>query len=209
MWGWVANALFHEFGHAAVGWATGHLSVPTINPFTGHAFAHIGVRIPLAPWLIWAAIIVTTVRLLRAQAPRWIVVGAILYPALAWWPFLFETVILAGGHLGELAFAAWFLWRARLGINREEDWQRPLYGVLGAYLVGSNAILGFGLLVSPRMRGWYLADNQGMNDLIRLARDVWGTGLGLPAFLLGLIAILTPVITLLLAQSAAPQRSPD
>ena len=171
--GWFLSSLVHEMGHTAVAWFFGMPAFPAIS-LAGHA-----VSVHSEPSLFFALAVWAG---LGAAAWHWLlgrartvalVVVAVLYPALAFTQAR-EVLHLLAGHGAELAFATLCLWKTLDGGFTESRLERGLYGTVGWYLLGSNAILCFGLVASPAAREEYFENGSfGLtNDMIRVAEDL-------------------------------------
>ncbi len=189
---WFLSALFHETGHCVFAWAMGQPAFPAIS-LGGHAAAmHQGqsLFLTLAVWVGLGA------AAWQARGHRGRLIGlttlAILHPLLAF-SGAKEVLFLLGGHLGELAFGAVFLWRALTGGFTENKLERLLYGVLACHLIGENVMLCCGLLFSQAARLEYAGNGSfGLtNDFLRLANGPLGVSLGTVAFAMLVVSLLT------------------
>jgi hypothetical protein len=189
--GWFLSSLFHETGHCAIAWAAGCPAIPAIS-LAGHAAAtHSGQSLFLC-FVIWFLIGYLAYHFRETKVLLYSFVGlAAFYPLFAF-TGLKEFFFLLGGHLGELAFAAIFFWRAMVGGFTKSSAERVLYATLGWFLVAGNLWLSGGLMFSEEVRAWYRTSGSfGLtNDYIRLARDVLGVGLGVVAFFMMLVSLL-------------------
>lgn len=171
--GWFLRSLVHEMGHCAVAWFFGMAAIPAIS-LEGHAAAIHSEPSRFFAVLVWAALVAAAWHWLQGRA-RWVAMGvvAVLYPALAFTQARDVLQVLAG-HGAELAFATICLWKALDGGFTESRLERGLYGTVGWYLLGSNAILCFGLVASPASRQAYSENGSfGLtNDMIRVADDL-------------------------------------
>ena len=197
--GWFLSALFHETGHFAVALLTGCPAVPTISLTMQGCTIHRPQVWSLAlfmqgvvAWLAWKA---WPMPLLRWPA----LVGAVLLPLIAWNEWARDTAITMGGHLGELTFAGVALWRARTGGFTSSAAERTLYGCVGWYLVGSNALLCAGLIWDARAREDYAGSGSyGLtNDYIRAAEDYLDWQLGSVAGVMLVVAFAVFPLSLL------------
>ncbi len=193
---WFLSALVHEMGHCAGGWFFGCPGFPAINIGTGHAVAvHQGQSTGLV-LLIWAGLGGLAWSLRGQPLWRWLALAlALLYPLLAFVTPLREFLFLAGGHGGELVFAAIFLWRAWTGAVIQDPLERPLYAVLGFALWWSTLGLFWGLTTSSSARGRYFeSGSYGLtNDLIRIAQEHLGWYLSSTALLFLLATLAMPI----------------
>ncbi|MCP5021219.1 MAG: hypothetical protein GY930_05525 [bacterium] len=189
---WFLSALFHETGHCVFAWAMGQPAFPAIS-LGGHAAAvHQGqslfLTLAICAGLGFAA--------WNARGHRGCLLGlttlAILQPLLAF-SGAKEVLFLLGGHLGELAFGAIFLWRAFTGGFTANKLERVLYGTLACHLIGENVLLCGGLLFSQAARLEYAGNGSfGLtNDFLRLTNDQLGVSLGTVAFAMLVVSLLT------------------
>lgn len=171
--GWFLSSLFHETGHCVMAWLAGCPAFPAIS-LAGHAMAQhhaqsttlcFAVWIGLA-WFAW-----------RNRDQAWGVYGAgglaLLYPVFAFTD-LREVMFLVGGHIGELAFATIFFWRAFvIGFARSTA-ERLAYTTAAWFLLCRNLWLCGGLMWDEGVRQWYRGSGSfGLtNDYLRLAHDV-------------------------------------
>jgi hypothetical protein len=194
--GWFLASLVHETGHTAVSWALGCPAVPAIR-LDGHAAAvHQGQQVLLCvatlgalAALAWRA---------RRDPPRlalWAVALA-AYPLLAFTGAR-ETLFLAGGHLGEVAFGGVFLALAARGGVTGGAAERVCHAAVGAYLLGRSAVFAGGLAASASARAAYAGNGSfGLeNDLVRLSRG--GLGPSIPT--LGVVLLVLTVAAAALA----------
>ncbi len=189
--GWFFGSLCHESGHAAMGWYLGCPSIPAIR-LDGHAAAiHqeqskflCAIVMAAFAWLAWRD------RASRGRQVTWIALLAI-YPVLAFTGAR-EAAFLFAGHLGELAFATYFLSRAVSGGFTGSAAERAAHAMVGWFLVGRNVWLAGGLLWKESVRDWY-ADSGSfglVNDYLRIAREVFGSSIAVPATAMLVVALL-------------------
>ena len=195
--GWFLASLFHEVGHSAMAWFTGHPSVPAIA-LTGNAVAVHGEPLTFLRLIIAASVVTLCVQLLRgSQRIAALAAFGVLYPLLLW-TRLGPISFLVAGHLGELAAASLCLWRAADGEACHSRAERVLYAMLGWFLCGDNILLSFGLAFSSAARAEYETNGSFglMNDYLRPAYEQLGTSSERVGFARGLIAVAVPVLTL-------------
>lgn len=147
--------LFHEFGHAAAGWLTGHPSIPAFDfVYGGGVTSHEGRKLPLL-LLVYAAFAAGLWRL-RAHPPAASVLGAgIVVYSICAWTEIHDLLIVAMGHGTELIFAGIFFYRALSGSAVKIPVERPLYAFLGSFIVLEDVRFATGLLTSPEKRAVY------------------------------------------------------
>ncbi|MEM9381182.1 MAG: hypothetical protein AAGB93_14615 [Planctomycetota bacterium] len=195
--GWFLASLFHEVGHSAMAWFTGHPSVPAIA-LTGNAVAVHGEPLTFLRLVVVGSVVTLSVQLLRGSR-RVAVLAAfgVLYPLMLW-TRLGSIAFLVAGHLGELAAASLCLWRAADGEACHSRAERVLYAMLGWFLCGDNILLSFGLAFSSSARAEYETNGSFglVNDYLRLANHELGASIERVGFAMGLIAVAVPLLTL-------------
>ena len=180
--GWFLGSLCHESGHAAMGWFLGCPSIPAIR-LDGHAAAIHQEQSKFLCAIVIAALAALAWRD-RASGGRratWLALLGI-YPCIAFTGAR-EAAFLFAGHLGELAFATHFLSRAVSGGFTGSAAERATHAMVGWFLVGRNAWLAGGLLWKESVRDGY-ADSGSfglVNDYLRIAREVFGSSIAVPA----------------------------
>ncbi|MDZ4774601.1 MAG: hypothetical protein SGI72_15850 [Planctomycetota bacterium] len=171
--GWFLSALVHEMGHAAVAWLCGMPAIPAIS-LGGHAAAVHQEQSKFLVALIAIGLVWAAWKFLE-RAWRYVAIAlvVVLYPLLALTDGK-EFFHLVGGHGTELVFATLCLWKALDGGFTESRLERALYGTVGWYFLGNNALMCFGLISSASARAEYgTSGSFGLtNDYIRLAEDV-------------------------------------
>jgi hypothetical protein len=189
--GWLIRSLFHETGHVIAAWLGGCPAYPAIS-LHGHAAAYHKPQTAAIAALVGLLVVVLAVLAFRSRRLRGPAVAL-----LATWVLLTfvrplrEMTFLLAGHLGEVGFEGFFLWRARTGEGVERGLERPLYACLGWTLAGSAALLALGLLFSESSRAGYATSGSfGLeNDLSRVANEHLHSGLGPPAILILVAAV--------------------
>lgn len=198
--------LVHELGHTLVAWFFGCSALPAI------VLTVVFAQNRAVAAVVWGALVFLAVKYRRA--PRWNVLFAAiasLYPLVAFTQ-AHVTAFDLGGHLAELAFAAWAFRRVVHG--ERPEWERPVWAFFAFYLVMRNVRLFGGVALSEAARGEYLTVAiAGQNDLVKVAAT---TGLALTtlAALTALLFLVVPLGVLALALRApagdgAGGRSPE
>jgi len=200
--GWFLGSLCHETGHCLFAWLAGAWAFPAIS-LAGHAMAQHGPPSRLLCFVIWALLAYGA----YAQRDRraWLLLlggAALLYPLYAF-TSLKEVFFLLGGHLGELAFAGVFFWRALVGGFSGSNAERAAYAAVGWYLVGSNVWLDWGLMFDVGVQEWYRSSGSfGLtNDFIRLGRHL-GIGLEVVAGMMLVVTLAVLPVAWLFARAA-------
>jgi hypothetical protein len=169
--------LFHELGHAVVGWLLGHPSLPAFDFVYGGGFTHQG-QFHLSIAVAVAAGAGYIAWLLRRNRRALIVLGIVF---AVWLLFVTrewrrEIVIAAAGHAGEFVLGAIFFYRALTGSGLRLAVEKPLSAFI-AFFVQIN-LMGFcwKLMHDADFLSWYLGGKAGggelMNDLEIVALDL-------------------------------------
>ena len=201
MFAWFLAAIPHELGHATFGCLLGRPAAPAIS-LAGHAWTGIQERHDALVWLL----------ALACGAAAWwqgahrgrclaFAAAAVLLPAIAFTGTA-EIAIAAGGHLGELAFAAWCYAVARTGGYTGALQERIAGAFAGAMLQWGNLRLCLGLLTDAGARAHYEGSGSlGLkNDYLVLAEDLCGCRLQSVALLMFVVSLLALPAGLLLAR---------
>ncbi len=175
----VASALvtlFHELGHAVVGWIFGYPSIPAFDFTYGGGITprgefHVTIALAIAAGFGYLAY------RYRRNKHTLTVLGTVF---LIWLFFVTsewrrEIVISAAGHASELILAAIFFYMALAGVGfRMPEIERPL-GAFMAFFVTINSIMfAHRLRNDPDFLEWYREGKAGalMNDLESVALDL-------------------------------------
>jgi hypothetical protein len=186
--------LVHELGHTFVAWFFGCSAMPAV------VMTIVFEQNRAVAAMVWGALVVLAVRYRRA--PGWNVgfaAAAALYPFVAFTKAHVSAFDL-GGHLAELAFAAWAFRRAVRSERPERE--RTVWAFFAFYLVARNVKLFGGVALSAEARTDYLTIAiTGQNDMVKLAER---TGLSLTsiAAVTALVFLLVPLGALVLALRA-------
>jgi hypothetical protein len=168
--------LFHEFGHAAAGWLTGHPSIPAFDfVYGGGLTSRSTFKLPLA--VLLGAGWIGLGWLVRSNRKTVVIVGAC---GLAW--LLIVTaewrrmlVFSAMGHLGELVLAGAFFYMALANVGfRQPDAERPLALFIAFFVCIHSAHFAWRLRNDGDFLAWYREGKGGMlmNDLESVALDI-------------------------------------
>jgi hypothetical protein len=183
--------LVHELGHTLVAWFFGCSAMPAIVMTIVFAQSRVFAA------LVWCGLVFLAVKYRRA--PGWNVAFAalaVLYPLVAFTK-AHVTAFDLGGHLAEVAFAAWAFRRAVRGEHPE--WERPVWAFFAFYLVARNVRLFGGVALSAAARTDYVTIAiAGQNDMVKVAGT---TGLALTtiAAVTALVFLIVPLGVLALA----------
>lgn len=190
------GVLVHELGHSAVSWLFGYPAIPALDfSYGGGVSLTFGRR----PMLVVAFVLCLVLAVGAAwRHPRLRLLAGMLVGLwiLASVTALHEVVILAMGHAAELMFAALCLHRAITGEGTERRIERPLYAMVGWFLILEGTWFAWGLLTDPGRRQAYEDAKGGGHwmDFSRLAEDYFGVDLSVVAVLFLLACLATPVL---------------
>jgi hypothetical protein len=159
------KTLVHEMGHAIFGWLFGYPSFPAFDLIWGGGVTvHTGRSTVLCiliyagfAWLFW---------LYRKNRGTLILLAAlvILYSVAAF-TSIHSVLILFMGHGTELVIAGWFIYRSLSGRAVIHAAERPLYGIIGFFIVFSNISMAYKLLTNVYYREDYLSAKGGDLDM--------------------------------------------
>ena len=148
--------ILHESSHAATAWLLAPLAVPQfdLQYGGGGVTPHLG-RQPVL--VVGIYVVMGYLAYLSRDSRRalvgWAVVAAVYAVAVA--DPTHDLLITAMGHAGELVFAALFLNRALSGTQILTPVERPLYAMLGCYLVLIDVRFAVRLIVAGSARTAY------------------------------------------------------
>lgn len=168
--------LFHELGHAVMGWILGMPAIPAFDfTYGGGITPHTRFQFMLA--LLIAAAIGYAMWLFRQNRKSLILIGALF---LVWLFFVSadwrrEFAFGAAGHLSEFILAGILFYQALSGVGwRMPEIERPL-GAFVAFFVQINSMqFAWRLMHDPDFLAWYREGKGGMlmNDLEGIALDL-------------------------------------
>ncbi|MBI5252286.1 MAG: hypothetical protein HY912_22555 [Desulfomonile tiedjei] len=195
----VLEILVHEMGHAIFGWVFGYPSLPAFDLIWGGGVTvHVdrSTALLLLVYALLAGLIVMYRRNAAAVAMIFAVIAVHLFCTFTKYHSL---LIVAMGHGTELLIGGLFIYRALSGRAIIHYVERPLYSVIGFFMVFSNMALSYRLLTSWSERGAYAAAKGGHMemDFIRIARDHLNWKLTSVALLFLVLSVLTPFLAYL------------
>ena len=168
--------LFHELGHAIMGWLMGHASIPAFDFMFGGGLTHYGVFRRSIVWAValgfaWLAYH------FRQNRKSVIIIGSVFLV----WLFIVtkewrrETAMAAGGHLMEFILAGVFFYKALAGVGwRNPELERPLGAFLAFFVQIHSTLWTWRLLHDEGMLAEYRRGKGGalMNDLEVIALNL-------------------------------------
>jgi hypothetical protein len=168
--------LFHELGHAVMGWILGMPAIPAFDfVYGGGITSHSGFQIMVA--LLIAGGFAYLMYLFRQNRKALFLIGALF---LVWLFFVSsewrrDLAFSAAGHLSEFILAGILFYQALSGVGwRMPEIERPL-GAFVAFFVQINSMqFAWRLMHDPDCLAWYREGKGGMlmNDLEGIALDL-------------------------------------
>jgi len=195
----VFEILAHEMGHAIFGWIFGYPSLPAFDlVWGGGVTVHVdrSTALLLLVYALLVGLIVIYRRNRLTVMALCLLIAVHLFCTLTKYHSL---LMIAMGHGTELLIGGLFIYRALSGRAIIHYVERPLYSVIGFFMVFANMKLSYSLLTSWYERGQYAAAKGGHMemDFIRIARDHLNWKLTSVALLFMVLSILTPFIAYL------------
>ncbi len=184
----------HELGHAATNWLFGYFAIPAFDFIYGGGVTMSSEQKSVAiVTLLYLGLAYLFYRYWRNVLTARVLLGLLLLYLLCAHTPIHQALIVGMGHGFELLFAIVFLYQSLSGLGCRTSIERPLYGMLGVYIVLYDIGFAWSLLTDSDMRAVYKLGKGGIdNDFVRLARDYLGTNLSAiaVAFLIGSLMVL-------------------
>ena len=168
--------LFHELGHAVMGWILGMPAIPAFDfVYGGGITSHSGFQIIVA--LLIAGGFAYVMYLFRQNRKALFLIGGVF---LVWLFFVSsdwrrDFAFSAAGHLSEFILAGILFYQALSGVGwRIPEIERPL-GAFVAFFVQIHSMkFAWRLMHDPEFLSWYREGKGGMlmNDLESVALDL-------------------------------------
>lgn len=191
--------LVHELGHTFTAWLFGYPAIPAFDFRYGGGVTLHGDRLNILLLIIYGGLAALAY---YCRYHRQLLIALVVFTAiytLVAFSMIHEILFVAMGHGFELLFAIIFLYRALSGWGCRYALERPLYAMLGFFIVLFNMRFAWMLQFNDVFGELYQMGKGGIDhDLVRLARDFWHTDLTTVVGLYGFLVILTPVIPFLL-----------
>jgi len=159
------KTLVHEMGHAIFGWLFGYPSFPAFDVIWGGGVTiHTGRSTAL-----WILIYVGFAGLFwvyrKNKATLAVLAVLVFLHAVSALTSIHSVLILFMGHGTELVIAGLFIYRSLSGRAVIHAAERPLYGIIGFFIVFSNINMAYKLLTSVYYREDYLSAKGGDIDM--------------------------------------------
>lgn len=179
----------HELGHAATNWLFGYFAIPAFDFIHGGGVTMSSEqKSVIIVTLLYLGLAYLFYRYWRNVLTARSLLGLTLVYLLCAYTPIHQALIVGMGHGFELLFAIVFLYQSLSGLGCRTSIERPLYGMMGFYIVLYDIGFAWGLLTDSDMRTVYNFGKGGIdNDFVRLARDYLHTNLSAiaVAFLIG------------------------
>jgi hypothetical protein len=194
------RTLTHEMGHAIFGWAFGYPSFPAFDVVWGGGVTlHTGRSTALLVLVYFGfAALIWLYR--KNRATMILLIAVVMIHALFSFTSVHSILILFMGHGTELIIAGLFIYRSLTGRTVVHGFERPLYGVIGFFLVFSDLALSYNLLTSASFREEYASAKGGDMDMdfVRIAGDYLHTTMT-PVVIVFLVSCLLCLVLSFLA----------
>jgi len=162
------TTMVHEIGHTAVLWLFGYPAIPAFDFANGGGITMSDLeRSPSAIWA-WAIALLALGWWQRENTKALAALGALALVYFWLYNSVRETLaITLGGHAGEIAFGALFLYRGLTGWGCKMELERPLYAFLAFMILFGSIRLGVNLTGNTIEKQWYLQGKGGIDhDLV-------------------------------------------
>ncbi len=197
--------LFHEFGHAVVGWLLGYPSIPAFDfvyggGLTHHGQFHLSIAIAIAGCFAYLGWLFRENK--KSLAIVIVVFVCWLFVVTAEWRR--EIAFASAGHLVEFILAGIFFYKALAGVGwRSPEFERPLGAFVAFFVQIHSTLFAWRLIHDPSFLSWYRQGKGGalMNDLEVVSVDlriIFGHGPSIEgvAKLLLLFSVLPTIVAL-------------
>jgi len=159
------KTLVHEMGHAIFGWLFGYPSFPAFDLIWGGGVTvHTGRSTAL-----WILIYVGFGALFwvyrKNRATLSVLAALVILHAVSALTSIHSVLMVFMGHGTELVIAGLFIYRSLSGRAVIHAVERPLYGIIGFFIVFSNIRMAYQLLTNVYYREDYLSAKGGDIDM--------------------------------------------
>jgi hypothetical protein len=193
------KTLAHEMGHAIFGWAFGYPSLPAFDFLWGGGVTLHFDRSTSMLILVYMGLGALIYLYRKNTSTVIFLVLVALFHALFSYTDFNSVIILFMGHGTELVIGGLFIYRSLSGRSIIHPWERPLYAVIGFFLIFADIAFGFNLLRDAGFREEYLEGKGGVidNDFIRIARDHLHVKMNSVVIFFLFCSVITPILSFL------------
>ncbi|MBI5572080.1 MAG: hypothetical protein HY914_19205 [Desulfomonile tiedjei] len=190
--------LSHEMGHAIFGWVFGYPSFPQFDILYGGGLTRHFERYTILLIVIYLGFGVLAY-LNRGNRPMLTAIVAVaLTHGIISSTSMHSVIILFMGHGTELIIAGLFIFRCLSGRAVVHPAERPLYGVIGFFIVFYDLRFAYGLLTSRLRVEEYLDGKADLdNDFVRIAYDHLHVNMSSVVLLFFVCCVLSPLLSFL------------
>lgn len=193
------QVIVHEVGHAITHWLFGYPAIPAVNILYGGGITLSFGQSSLVLGLIYGAFAFLLYKCRYSRRLLILLAGFIGIYTLVLIAPLSKILMLFMGHGMELVAIVLCLYFAIAGYFCQLDLERPLYAMLGFFLLFSDLKFSWGLIFNPDLREFYEQGIGGVidNDFVILARDYFNVDLSIMATFFLVTCIFTPLVAFL------------
>lgn len=164
--------LIHEMGHAIFGWVFGYPSFPQFDIIFGGGLTRHFERNTVLLIAIYLGFGFLAYLYRNNRTMLIVLTVAASLHAIVSYTDIHSVIILFMGHGTELIIAGIFIFRCLSGRAVVHPAERPLYGVIGFFILFFDFRFAFGLLTSASRVKDYLGGKGDLdNDFVRIAHD--------------------------------------
>jgi len=191
--------LVHEMGHCIFGWLFGYPSAPAFDVMYGGGVTLHLERSTLLAFLLYPVFAGLIYVYRKNTATVVVLLVAMLIHAVINYTKVHYMLILFMGHGTELIIAGLFIYRALSGRSIVHSAERPLYALLGFFVVFFDLNFAYRLLTNASYRAEYGMAKGGAieMDFIQIAADYLHTGLTAVVWFFFICCLLTPLLAFL------------
>jgi len=192
------HILSHEMGHAIFGWVFGYPSFPQFDILYGGGLTRHFERYTILLIVIYLGFGVLAYLYRGNRAMLIAIVAVALTHGIISSTSMHSVIILFMGHGTELLIAGLFIFRCLSGRAVVHPAERPLYGVIGFFMLFYDLRFAYRLLTSPSRVEEYLGGKADLdNDFVRIAHDYLGVNMSWVVLLFFVCCILCPLLSFL------------
>lgn len=188
--------IVHELGHTLTNWIFGYPAIPAFDFMHGGGVTMQTQRLHFLMGIVYSGFGFLFYIYWQNYLTARVLLGVAIAYSICAFTGIHDFLVLSMGHGFELIFAGIFMVRAISGYGCRYSIERPLYGMLGAYVTLYDIQFSWRLIFDQTTRAIYQQGKGGVidHDLVRIARDVFQVDLTLTASLMLLLTLLMPLV---------------